>query len=93
MVLALPWGTAAFPHDPEPDQTRRRLMIDGEPTRFLEQLAWPGLAAFPGLPATCAPIAKTAEGLPIGVQIMGPRFADRTTIAFAGLIGREIGHI
>jgi amidase len=93
VVLAPPWGAAAFPHDPEPDQTKRRLMIDGEPTRFLEQLAWPGAAAFPGLPATCAPIASTSEGLPIGTQIIGPRYGDLTTIAFAGLLEREIGRV
>src|SRR6516165_742554 len=93
VVLAPPYGTAAFPHDDNPDQTKRRLMIDGQATNFLDQLSWPGTAAFPGLPSTCAPIAATAEGLPIGVQIIGPRFEDRTTIAFAGLLEREVGRV
>jgi len=86
VVLAPPFGTSAFPHTDEPDWSRRTLTINGEPTPYGAQLAWPGLATFPGLPATCAPIGKTASGLPVGVQIVGPRFEDRTTIAFAALL-------
>ena len=90
VVLAPPFGTPAFPHTdaPWPD---RRLIVNGEATPYGAQLAWPGVATFPGLPSTCAPVAKTAGGLPVGVQIIGPRFGDRTTIALAGLIEREFG--
>ena len=41
------------------------------------------MATFAGLPATAAPIAKSPEGLPIGVQIIGAFLHDRTTIALA----------
>jgi len=37
------------------------------------------------------PISRSREGLPIGVQIVGPFLEDRTTIAFAGLMEREFG--
>jgi amidase len=37
------------------------------------------------------PIAHTDGGLPIGVQIVGGYLEDLTTIAFAGLIERELG--
>jgi hypothetical protein len=43
----------------------------------------------PSLPATVAPIERSASGLLIGVQIIGPYLEDRTTIAFAALIERE----
>jgi amidase len=86
VVLAPPFGTPAFPHTDEPDWSRRTLTVNGEPTPYGAQLAWSGLATFPGLPATCAPIGKTASGLPVGVQIVGPRFEDRTTIAFAAML-------
>ena len=89
VVLAPPFGTAAFPHTDEAVWSSRRLIIDGEPTPYGAQIAWPGIATFPGLPATCAPIGKTKAGLPVGVQIIGPRYEDRTTIAYAGLIERE----
>jgi amidase len=44
-----------------------------------------------GLPATTLPIGRSANGLPIGAQIIGGFLEDRTTIAFAGLIEREFG--
>ena len=89
VALAPPFGTAAFPHQTSPDWGARRLVIDGAETPYGAQIAWPGIATFPGLPSTCAPIGKTRGGLPVGVQIIGPRFEDRTPLAFAGLIERE----
>ena len=49
------------------------------------------MATVAGLPVTVAPIGLTADGLPIGVQIMGAPFDDRTTTGFAGLIEGEFG--
>ncbi len=89
VVLMPPFGVPAFPHDDTPDWTARTLVIDGAVQPYPRQVAWPGVATFPGLPATAAPIARTREGLPVGVQIMGARFEDRTTIGFAGLLARE----
>jgi amidase len=86
VVLAPPFGTAAFPLTSEPDWRKRSLLIDGEPTPFGDQIAWSGMATFAGLPATVAPIADDAQGLPLGVQIIGGYLHDRTTLAFAGHI-------
>ena len=42
------------------------------------------------LPAsTVAPAGRTPEGLPVGVQIVGPQYGDLTCIAFAQLLERE----
>jgi amidase len=57
----------------------------------LSQIVWSTVATPPGLPATVMPISRSREGLPIGVQIVGPFLEDRTTIAFAGLMEREFG--
>lgn len=89
VVLMPPFGVPAFPHDDTPDWTARTLTINGAIEPYPRQVTWPGVATFPGLPATAAPIARTREGLPVGVQIMGAKFEDRTTIAFAGLLTRE----
>lgn len=86
VVLAPPFGVTAFEHQREPDMAQRTHLIDGEVTAYGDQIAWPGIATFAGLPATAAPIARSAEGLPIGVQIIGPYLEDRTTLAVAAQI-------
>lgn len=91
IVLTPVLGVAAFPHTGDHDWQGRNLMIDGEPTPFGAQLAWPGLAVFGHLPSTAFPVGKTAGGLPIGLQAMGPYLEDYTSIAFAEAVAREIG--
>jgi amidase len=91
VVLCPPMPTAAFPHDHTPEQKERRIAIDGKAYPYLDQIVWPGVATVAGLPATAAPIALSKEGLPIGMQIVGPYLEDRTTIRFAELIEREFG--
>ena len=84
--------TAAFPHDHEPDHERRRLIVNGAEQPYVDLLLlWPGVATLPGLPATTVPVGRTPEGLPIGVQIVGPWLEDRTTLELARLIEQEFG--
>jgi amidase len=83
--------TPAYPHDHSPDQETRRINIDGTDHVYPDQLAWPGVATLPGLPATAIPIGFSPQGLPIGVQIVGPWLEDRTTLKLAELIEREFG--
>ena len=90
VILCPAMPTAAFPHDHSP-QLRRTIEIDGKVVNYNDMIAWCAIATLIGLPATVAPIGRTAEGLPIGVQIIGGYLDDRTTIAFAGLIEREFG--
>jgi amidase len=65
--------------------------IDGAQVPYFSQLAWPGIATYRGLPATCVPVGRTGDGLPVGVQIIGPYWEDRMTIALAGLIEQQLG--
>jgi amidase len=83
--------TPAYPHDHSEDQEQRRIDIDGKEYAYPDQLAWPGIATLPGLPATAIPIGLSPEGLPIGVQIVGPWLEDRTPLRLAELIEREFG--
>lgn len=90
VLLAPPFGTAAFPHNDSP-MRERTLTINGNQVSYLPQRAWAGIASFPGLPSTCMPAGCTPIGLPVGVQIIGPIWEDRTTLHLAQLIEREIG--
>jgi amidase len=90
VVLTPAFGTVAFPHDAgEPGQ--RTLSVNGRPTPYFTQMAWPGLATVANLPATVAPIGISRGGLPIAVQIVGPYLEDRTTIGFAALMEQAFG--
>ncbi|RXT43487.1 amidase [Bradyrhizobium betae] len=83
--------TAAYPHDHSPEQEKRRITIDGKEHVYPDQLAWPGIATLPGLPSTAIPTGFAPDGLPIGVQIVGPWLEDRTPLKLAELIEREFG--
>jgi amidase len=83
--------TPAYPHDHSPEQEKRHINIDGKNYPYPDQLAWPGIATLPGLPATAIPLGLSSEGLPIGVQIVGPWLEDRTPLKLAELIEREFG--
>jgi amidase len=83
--------TPAFPHDHSKEQETRRIRIDGKDYPYVDQLTWPGIATLPGLPATAIPIGFASNGLPIGVQIIGPWLEDRTPLKLAELVEREIG--
>ncbi len=83
--------TPAFPHDHDPDLLARRIDIDGVAYPFFDQLVWAGLATMPGLPATAVPAGLSPDGLPVGVQLIGPMFEDRTPLRLAELLERAIG--
>lgn len=55
---------------------------DGEPIQGL----WTDLSALSRLPVTVAPVGRTSEGLPVGMQIIGPLYEDLTCIEFARML-------
>lgn len=82
IVLAPVAPGAAFPHDEAP-MMGRVLDIDGVAVPALLHLYWAGLATLPYLPSTVVRAGNDESGLPIGVQVIAPRWADRSTLAFA----------
>ncbi|MEO8115251.1 MAG: amidase family protein, partial [Phenylobacterium sp.] len=91
VILAPVCGALPFPHDDEPDGSKRTLLINGEATPYFAQVAWAGPATLGNLPATAIPVGRSRAGLPIGVQVIGPYLEDHTTIGFAALVEREFG--
>ncbi|WP_330456364.1 amidase [Streptomyces sp. NBC_00820] len=83
--------TPAFPHDHHPDPRERRIDIDGVEYPYFDQLVWAGLATMPGLPATAVPAGRSPDNLPVGVQLIGPMFEDRTPLRLAELLEQRIG--
>ena len=90
VVLCPVMPTPAFAHD-HSDGNGRRISIDGTEVAYWDQNMWNGIATLAGLPATAMPIAVSDQGLPIGMQIIGPYLEDRTPLAFAILMEREFG--
>lgn len=90
VVIAPIAPTTAFPHDVERKFDERTLDVDGSRIPYWSHVVWAGLATLPLLPATAVPTG-TADGLPVGVQIVGRRWADRSTIAVAGLVESLVG--
>lgn len=63
---------AAFPHQTDGNVVTRHLTVNGAKRPYLDHVPWIALATTAHLPATTAPIGLTPEGLPVGIQIVGP---------------------
>jgi amidase len=82
--------TTAFPHDPRPFQDRTIATPEGE-RPYADQVFWVAQPALPGLPAVAAPIGRSAAGLPVGAQVVGPLHEDDTAITVAELLAEVAG--
>lgn len=80
----------AFPHD---DRlfADRELSVNGERIPYGRLGVYPSLATHAGQPATVFPLRLSRDGLPIGLQAIGPYLEDRTSIRFTQLLAREVG--
>jgi amidase len=83
-------STVPFPHDQGPRE-ERHYRINGEDRELLEYIMWPGLIGMAYLPSTSTPLGPAENGLPVGVQVVGPHLSDRRTIEFAGRLGEVVG--
>jgi amidase len=81
--------TTAFPHNQKGERWERMIMVNGKPQPSTTQMFWAGYSCSFYLPSTVAPIGLAADGLPVGIQIVGPQYGDYTCIHFARLLERE----
>jgi amidase len=90
IVICPIFATTAYEHDHRP-KLERVLAVDTARTSHYEHYFWVGLATVAYLPSTAFPSGLSNDGLPIGLQIIGPEYGDRTTIEVARLIAQELG--
>ena len=81
----------AFPHDHSHPFWDRRLPTSDGLRRYEDLLFLISFATLTGLPATVAPIGRTRDGLPVGIQIIGPYLEDATPIDVASKISEVVG--
>ncbi len=87
-VMSVP----AIAHDHSEPVGQRTLVVNGVKRPYWTVLVpWATLIGTAYLPSTAAPIGTTADGLPVGMQIVGPYLEDRTTIDFARKLAEVIG--
>jgi len=81
----------AIPHTHDEPLASREIRTNGGSRPYLDMFGWVGLATVAYLPATVVPVGRTAQGLPVGIQIVGPYLEDRTTLAVARCIEELLG--
>ena len=74
-TLAVP----PFPHDQRPET------VNGKPIRGMNWLSFTYPFNLSGNPAISVPCGWTDDGLPVGLQLVAPRFADRELLGAAAL--------
>jgi amidase len=86
-VLLCPvFGRPALPRVEVGVRWDRQIQVGDATVAHDEQLFWSGITCGFYLPSTVAPMVRSKDGLPIGVQIVARSHDDRTTIAVASLI-------
>ncbi|WP_338467979.1 amidase family protein [Novosphingobium sp. ZN18A2] len=88
-VLAPPAPVLAIPSR-EGRVFEGTVTINGKEESSGAALAWAGIATYPNLPSTVVPVGESG-GLPCGMQVIGPKWADLDCIAAARAIGAVMG--
>ena len=97
VILCPIMPTVAFAHDHGGEgpghvaQYTRTIQVDGRPTPYMNGLQWPGLITVANLPATAIPTGRFIEGMPMGLQVVGPYLEDRMPLRFAQLAEQALG--
>jgi len=91
LLIAPVAAVAAFPHDHIPFGRRSLTLSDGGTIPYGAMLNWISMASACGLPVTAYPAGQTAAGLPVGVQLIGPRGGDARVLSIAQAIEEAMG--
>ncbi|HEY0300486.1 MAG TPA: amidase family protein [Rhizomicrobium sp.] len=91
-VIVMPISMVpAFPHQQEPSFPERLLEVDGVAVPYPWILNWISPATALHAPALAVPAGRTAAGLPVGVQIVGPWHGEDRLFDFAAAVEEGCG--
>ena len=82
-------ATAAMRHNHQGMRWERFIDVNGQPQAQTTQMFWAGYSGVVGLPSTAVPLGLTAEGLPVGAQVIGPVYGDPVCLRFARWLETE----
>jgi Asp-tRNA(Asn)/Glu-tRNA(Gln) amidotransferase A subunit family amidase len=85
ILLCPPAAIPAFRHG------ERNWVIDGQSVEYLDAWTYTEWFNLLGNPAAVIPVTQSADGLPIGVQIVGRPWQEEQVLLVAAAIEREIG--
>jgi Asp-tRNA(Asn)/Glu-tRNA(Gln) amidotransferase A subunit family amidase len=85
LILAPVGSTPAFAHG------AGRVHVDDESISVFRSFSYAQTFNVFGLPSVVVPAGQSADGLPIGVQIIGRPFEERTVLAVATVIEKALG--
>lgn len=82
-----------FRHVRSPDGSNwaHATLADHDDRHYSDLIGWSALIGSAYLPVTVPPIGRTADGLPIGIQVVAPYLHDRTSLAFARCMADVLG--
>ncbi len=85
LMLAPVGATAAFEHGAE------RVEVSGKSISAFRAFSYSQTFNVLGLPSLAVPAGRTANGLPIGVQVVGRPFEERTVLSAGAIIEAALG--
>ncbi|MFW6297751.1 MAG: amidase [Desulfosalsimonas sp.] len=90
VLLCPPASLPAIAHDHRYFYDRT-ITINGRQREYNDLIGWAGLVGVAHLPSTVMPVGRSTEGLPVGMQVVGPYLEDRTPIQAVKLFSEILG--
>jgi amidase len=91
VMLAPVMPITAVHHDNERSMPERVFEVDGVTHSYMLLMAWCGLIGAVLLPVVALPIGFGSDGMPIGVQVIGPAYHDLDLIAIGAQLDAVAG--
>jgi amidase len=85
LIVAPVGATPAYPHD------THKVTVGGQTLSTFRAFSYPQAFNVFDLPVVVVPAGRSAEGLPIGIQIIGAPFAEETVLVAAAIVEEALG--